>query len=154
MASDLRKLACLGPERVPNLRNVCVELVYHKPSAEELMELKRFLKTQSNIIRRSAENRANRLEEEAVELREKYETLMRTLENERVKFQQKLDDERQARQDTGRIASDLRVKIAQTEAEANKSVAGSQKEVTRLQRMIDQLEMALSAERAKHKVVA
>ena len=101
--------------------------------------------------RRSAENRANRVEEEATAHRKKYQSLVDSFEAERIKLQQKLDDERQAKQDLNKMVGEMRVKLAQLEGESQKTLVAYQQEINRFQRTVDQLEMTLDAERAKHK---
>ena len=103
-------------------------------------------------IQRSTENRANRLEEENAALGEKFDNLLHSMEGERRNYQQRLEDERQARQDLDRAASELRIKLAQDNAEAQKALLASQQEIARLQQVIHQLELDLEAERASNKV--
>ncbi|MFO1352610.1 MAG: DNA-binding protein [Gammaproteobacteria bacterium] len=102
-------------------------------------------------IQLGTENRANRMEDDAAKYRDKHEQLLQLLENERVKWQQRIEDERHARVEAGRVASELRVRIAQAEADTQKLALHSQQEIAHLQKTVDQLEMALEEARANAK---
>ena len=135
-----------------------LEKQQHQQLKPQLEELNRYLKEvqhhsqELSQVQRSTENRANRLEEENAALKEKFDNLLHSMDGERKNYQQRLEDERQTRQDLDRVTSELRIKLAQNDAEAQKVLLASQQEIARLQRVIDQLELKLEAEQANNRV--